>query len=337
MTTQTDSTRSRCIRLAIFNHKGGVGKTTLTFNIAASLARLGKIVLLVDSDPQCNITSYLVEDSVVDDLLDHSDSPDGNTLWSALKPVAEGSGALRTIRPIELPQHGIHLIPGDIRLSEYESEIGDFWGQCLQRRARGFRGTTSLSMLVNAVTKDLSADFAFYDLGPNIGYLNRIIMLDCDYFIVPVAADLFSVRALKTLGRTLATWIREWSTIAQLAPTGTYLLPGAPTFLGYVPQSFRVYGGVPASHHLGYLARIDKSIQSDVINVLKALEPNLAPFSKAPKLGEVKNFGSLVAASQQQGLPLSDVRAGTQYQKDEAREAFDQIANEIVTRTSRAD
>ena len=46
--------------IALFNHKGGAGKTTLSANIAATLAWLGKRVLLVDADPQCNLTSYLL-------------------------------------------------------------------------------------------------------------------------------------------------------------------------------------------------------------------------------------------------------------------------------------
>jgi cellulose biosynthesis protein BcsQ len=90
--------RASAKRLSIVNHKGGVGKTTLTFNIATQLAVMGKRVLLVDADPQCNLTAYVIDGEVLDDLLDHSDDKDGETLAS------RASGGLGRHRPAQL--HG---------------------------------------------------------------------------------------------------------------------------------------------------------------------------------------------------------------------------------------
>lgn len=319
-------------RIAIFNHKGGVGKTTLTVSIAAALGALGKRVLLVDSDPQCNLTSYLVEEDVVDYMLDRSDSQDGATLWSALKPVADAIGGAKMIDPLErLPN--VYLLPGDIQMSTFEQELTTMWSECYQRKPKGFRGTTALSSLVNSIAFALAADFVFYDAGPNIGPLNRIILLDCDYFIVPAACDLFSIRAMKTLGHTLETWIHEWETLVELAPDNVDLLPGRPAFLGYIPQRFRVYGSKPSLSYGKYLPRIEKQIQSDVVAVLRKIDPKLAQITA--QLGQVKDFASLAASSQREGKPLMEVMAATPEQREEAHKSFSAIAQKIIKLTAR--
>jgi cellulose biosynthesis protein BcsQ len=336
--TARDPERHPSIRIAIFNHKGGVGKTTLTVNIADALAALGKRILLVDSDPQGNLTSYLVEESVVDDLLDNADTDNGQTLWSAVKPVVEATGEVRQIPALERLTN-IFLLPGDVRLSEFEQELSPMWSECFQRKQKGFRGTTALSRLVNEAAAQNAVDFVFYDAGPNIGPLNRIILLDCDYFIVPAACDLFSLRALKTLGHTLVTWISDWRTILELAPDDMYLLPGMPRFLGYIPQRYRVWGGRPASDYLKYIPRIEKSIGSDVVGVLKQADPNLVPGSATGnQLGQVKDFGRLAAAAQSEGVPIKDVKSAaiTAEERAEAELAFRDIAQRILERARKA-
>src|SRR6266498_1195735 len=145
--------RYKSKRIAVFNHKGGVGKTTLTVNIAAALARLGKRVLLIDSDPQCNLTSYLIAPEVVDDMLDLSESAQGRTVWSAVRPVAEGTANVKIVDPIETSISRLFLIPGDIALSKYEQDLHTSWGECFQRRVRGFRGVSALSILANTVSE----------------------------------------------------------------------------------------------------------------------------------------------------------------------------------------
>ncbi|MFA6174765.1 MAG: ParA family protein [Kiritimatiellales bacterium] len=322
--------RAKAKRISIFNHKGGVGKTTLTYNISSVLAEMKKNVLIVDSDPQCNLTAYVIDNEVLDDLLDYSDSPSGATVWSAVKPIVDATGPVKIVPPIELGPH-LWLLPGDIRLSDFEGDLNDLWRECFQRKRRGLAGTTALSMLINDICEQKKIDFVFYDTGPNIGPLNRAILLDCDFFIVPAAYDLFSIRALKTLGRTLYTWITDWQTIVQLAPEDAYLLPGEPKFLGYLPQQFSIYGGRIASHQRKYSGPLERGIQSDIILVLKKLGG--AAGSRNAKLGEVKDFGQLVTASQLEGLPLPFVSAGNAQQRAAAHSAFKSIAEKIITLT----
>ena len=334
--TSSGAARHKSVRLAIFNHKGGVGKTTLTVNIAASLASLGKRVLLVDSDPQCNLTSYLIDDKVVDDLLDHSNTSEGKTLWSAVKPISDATGSVRAIEPIETSTKNLFLVPGDIQLSDFEQDLSQLWSECFQRKVRGLRGTAALSMVVNLISSKHKIDYVFYDSGPNIGPLNRVILLDCDHFIVPAACDLFSVRALKTLGHALASWVKDWMLISELAPDDVYLIPGEPKFLGYIPQRFRIYRGQVTLGQATYLPRIERRVTSDIVNVLREINPSLASKSMSlNKLGLVKDFGILATASQTQGVPIRDVDAGTIEQRDQASTTFRSIAEKILQRNAK--
>lgn len=286
--------RHSSIRIALYNHKGGVGKTTLLVNISAALADLNKRVLLVDTDPQCNLTSYLIDSDVVDNWLDNSDSNNGVTIWSALKPFVDGLGSVKNIK---IPERfeGVYLLPGDIRLSEFEQELNQIWIDCLQRKSRGFNGASAISEIVNNLAIKENVDFVFYDVGPNIGPLNRVVLLDCDYFIVPAACDLFSVRALKTLGKSLFDWISEWQIISQLAPDNAMLLPGKPKYLGYILQRFRMYGDSLASQFASYASKLERTTHSDIVEVLRKIDKELAKGTISQnKLGQVKDFASLV-------------------------------------------
>ena len=93
------------------------------------------------------------------------------------------------------------ICPGDVLLSDYEEELPAAWTGSFARKPRDYDVTSALSRAARQLGKKCNADIIIFDVGPNVGPLNRTILLDMDYFATPVGADLFSLRALSTVGR----------------------------------------------------------------------------------------------------------------------------------------
>ncbi|MCA8988277.1 MAG: AAA family ATPase [Planctomycetaceae bacterium] len=327
-------------KIVLFNHKGGVGKTTLTVNIAAALGDLGFRVLLIDADPQCNLTSFYLEERQIDALLGDSDDDDaGATLWSAIKPVVRGRGG-----PIEIPVYAtthekVFIAPGDVLLADYEEELPDAWTRSFARNERGYDVLRALSDAVEILASKYQADVVMYDVGPNVGPLNRVVLLDSDYFITPVAADLFSLRALSTVGRAVGKWITDYETIRSLAPTGHgRLLNGRPVYLGYITSAFKVNVGRRASNpHEQWENKIAPRVTSRVVNVLATIDPAIVPHSGNNKVGAVKHFQSLAPSAQEHGVAIGQliglVNSGYNPTIADAKSQFHNLATTIRTRT----
>src|ERR1017187_1276289 len=112
--------------ICLFNHKGGVSKTTTAFNLGWMLARKGKRVLLADFDPQCNLTGMVLGFKGIEEL---------NSLYSLEKPrnVKDGLAPAFESRPSPIEavkceqvkdQENLYLLPGHIGLAEYEVTLG---------------------------------------------------------------------------------------------------------------------------------------------------------------------------------------------------------------------
>jgi len=334
--------RSRTKKIALFNHKGGVGKTTLTINLAAALSDAGKTVLIVDADPQCNLTSFFLDEAQLEALLgDSNDEESGQTLWSAVKPVVEGRGGIAPIQRVgPLVDREMYLLPGDVLLSEYEEALPQAWSDSFVRRTRGYDVCTALAQVVDATATEVGADVCLYDVGPNVGALNRAVLLDCDFFITPVAADLFSLRALSTVGRSVAKWITDWNTVLDLASEAdrARLYRGRPAFLGYITSAYKVFvGRGAASPHVEWENKIAPRVRARVVRDLAPLGKDVVPPRGANKIGGVKHFHSLAASAQKHGVPIGDLRRlvnrGHNERVDEAAEEFAILAKEIIRRT----
>lgn len=323
--------------MTFFNHKGGVGKTTLTVNVADALVDLGVKVLMIDADPQCNLTSFYLEEKTLDELLGESDDANGGTIWSSIKPVVDGKGPIRDVDAYEI-REGLYLCAGDVLLADYEEELPAAWTGSFARKGRDYDVMCALSDAVRSMANRYEVDLVIYDVGPNVGPLNRTVLLDCDFFTTPVAADLFSLRALSTVGRSVTRWISDWKTVQGLAPADARpLLVGNPVYLGYITSAYKVSSGRNSTKpHEYWEAKIAPRVRDRVADALRAVDPGLVPYP-TNKLAAIKDFHSLAPQAQEYGLGIGKLRgmvnSGYNDQIAEAAAEFEGLAREIRKRT----
>lgn len=325
-------------KIALFNNKGGVGKTTITVNLASALAKRGHRVLMVDADPQCNLSAFCLSENQLDGLLEKSEAGGGrSTVWDGIRPIVLGRGDVAEVDVFEI-YPDVLLLAGDVLVSQYEEELPAAWTDSFARKSRGYDVMGALSRLVNKLANDYAAEIVLFDVGPNVGPLNRTVLLDSDYFLAPVGSDLFSLRALGAVGRSLSRWVSDWSTVRSLAPASASksLVEGRPKFVGYVASAYKVKrGGKSAKPHEHWESKIAPRVKQRIVDVLEELGPDMKV--KLPyKLGEVKHFQSLAADAQKEKLPFADLKGrvnpGHNKQIETAASVFDRIAGGIIAK-----
>ncbi len=196
--------------IVFFNNKGGVGKTTLACNVVAYLnSNLGKRVLLVDADPQCNATQAVLDDVTCEEI--YSDNSVMKTLYSHVKPIEHGEPKIDgAVVPLPGDQNRFRtdIIPGHPRLSMIEDQLSKAWGELQGRHVGGYRVTNWCEQLLAAVEDKY--DYVVFDVGPSLGALNRSVILACDYIVTPFGCDIFSLLGIKNISSWISGWKQQY-------------------------------------------------------------------------------------------------------------------------------
>ena len=301
--------------ISFFNHKGGVGKTTTVFNLGWMMAELGKRVLLVDLDSQCNLTGLTLDYKGVEDLEDFYKVLPANNVRDALAPVFEGQPrAIVGAESVQLlNQPNLFILPGHIDMTLYESSLSlaHQLGPALLA-LKNIPG--SIRFLIDRTAEKYNIDYVLVDLNPSLGPINLNALMVSDYFVVPMMPDYFSAMAIRSLTRILPIW-RKWAVAAAATPTlkeadYPYPMPRL-QFAGTVIQRFQPYDGKPAIAFQKWIDDLNINVRDLLIpelekNWMLDSKNYLAAVGSRPEvpLMEAKDFKTLMAKSHEQHVPV---------------------------------
>lgn len=319
--------------LAFFNNKGGVGKTTLLYHLAWMFSDMGKRVLVADFDPQANLTSMFLAEPELEKLWDPSDDQH-ESVMAPLAPIIRGLGDIGPTS-VQRIAPNIRLIPGDLNLSNFESDLSDAWGNCLDGKEPAFRTTSSFYRIIRQAAEKFEADLVLIDVGPNFGAINRAALICADAVLIPVAPDLFSIQGLRNLGPTLKKWRQDWKKRLEANPAVDLPLPAAEMRpLGYVVLQFGIRDSRPVSAYEKWARRIPGTFRDKVLG--QGLEGAESSSEDPNCLGLLKHYRSLMPMAMEARKPIfrlkpSDgaIGAHTQSVKDCA-EDFKRLAEKIL-------
>ena len=287
--------------LTFFNNKGGVGKTSLVYHLAWMYAELGVRVVAGDLDPQANLTSMFLPDDLLETYW--LQSRPGKTIYGALQPLLDGTGDVDSPY-LARPSDALALVVGDLKLSSAEGELSSQWPACLDRQPRAFRVISALWRVLQMAAEDSKADVVLVDVGPNLGALNRAVLVATDYVVVPLAADLYSLQGLRNLGPTLESWRSEWKDRSNRNPVSDLPMPiGSMSPIGYVVQQHGVRLGRPVQAYDKWINRMPKEY------AVNLLGKGIGPYPRTPDeddnaLATVKHYRSLVPMAQEARKPI---------------------------------
>lgn len=333
--------------ISLFNNKGGVGKTTLAYHIAHTLGCMDKKILMIDLDPQCNLTInsiteehllriWEVEDDYIDDYGHCMNSRtdeyeallrESRTVHFLLKPTEEGLTSIEKITPPIKINSSVDLVPGRLSLHTFENKIAENWKGLYSGDPSAIRIITAIRRIAELYSSKYNYDYIIIDTSPSLGILNKIIISTVDGFFIPCQPDMFSLYGIRNIGDNLQMWKREFDTIYNLISDTKreYFPEKFVQFLG-----FTIYNAIKntrsansadrynlALAHYNYVEKIPEYIDKYILHdVRKHLEEDMI---KAPIGGEaiMHSHNTFPSMSQKYKVPFWEIPSSEQLEEND--------------------
>jgi cellulose biosynthesis protein BcsQ len=286
--------------IAFFNNKGGVGKTTTVYHLAWMLAEMGEKVLAIDLDPQSNLSSLFLDDARMEEVV--LDEGKKLSILDAILPLSEGEG----YQPvhIETITENISLLIGNLALSAFEDKLSDAWNKCLAGDVFGFKVSSVFKTLIDDAVERSEATWVLIDIGPNLGAINRAVLIATEYIVLPVASDMFSLQGIKNLGKTVFEWRDQWQKrVGEYRRNDKSSIPiGKMQPIGYILMQYTSRESRPVKSYIRWAEKIPAIYIEYVLR--NTSDNNLTIKEDENCLAQLKHYHSLAPMSMEAHKPI---------------------------------
>ncbi|WP_210413760.1 ParA family protein [Leptospira yasudae] len=319
--------------ISIFNNKGGVGKSTICWNLADSLGRKGKRVLLIDFDPQCNLSLAVLGETTFVQSLPTQNRPYGSTIRSFLQRFLQNiNGSEIFIHHGEHTSQNVDLVAGDFWLNTYADSLNV--GSDLLA-GTGLARYIALDNIVKTASENNNAvyDYVLIDLPPSFGSLVRAAFYASDFYIIPATSDSYSVYCIGLIGQMIPIFLKDWRDgLARFKSTNPHFTgfdnKGLPKFAGWVFNGFdtarrrRSQSQIAANSPMLDRAmnradetmheRLVRAVNEDLITPLRAelgryFDPIALHLPNNLRIGDIEDANVLIQNSLWQNVPLGQL------------------------------
>ncbi len=330
---------ARSKKLVFFNNKGGVGKTTLAYNTAVEFANKGYKTVLIDLDPQCNLTRLALGEEYYENTIFSEMSC---TVYDVLRGVVEGGSDIDTSAQFEQAKGSpgnLYLLRGDMRLSEYENILSTGYNAAAAGDQIGYFQTSAIDRFLREKGMSDEVDIFVIDTSPTLGLLNRVILLGSDYFVVPLMPDALSLQGIENLGTILEKWKINWRNTGKALAgevQSQFVLNGEGLFIGYILNSYNVYGQKPIKDHRKWIDQIPGRVKEYLSE--RHCRNGLVATSSQSSLCDIQDYGRLPAITHEKGVAIFDIdpaqadamQLGSRDNIEKAKQEFDVLSDAIL-------
>ncbi|MFA0224334.1 ParA family protein [Vibrio splendidus] len=306
--------------ISLFNNKGGVGKTTLTWNLSVALSAKGKSVLLIDFDPQCNLSIALLGEEGFSNLLQKDQSnPYGKTIRAFCQPFIQQDipPVVHTFQPHHPMESGsgrLDIVPGDFWLNNLSDIISVGTDLIAGNAVTRFL----IPSLIANKAQEMNGceyDYVLIDVPPSFNTIVRSALYCSDYYLVPCTADVFSAYCIGLIGETLPKFRDDWEQGVRRNSSHSSTLineKGEPKFGGWIFNGFdkrKAPGQQVSTEIAADAAHRDKIIDS-VRDELRVRLSDITQYSPIPSftpdtpIAKVEDLNVMAPDSILQGVPL---------------------------------